>query len=108
VAILRHPRHRRKRDETWPQKNDLWTRGGGAIWLAGAADADLGTIYYVTGNGVPQLGGEDRAGDNLYLCSVVALDMKTGTLKWHYQVIRHDVWEADIAISPLLYDIDIA
>jgi glucose dehydrogenase len=54
----------------------------------------------VTGNGVPQLGGEDRAGDNLYLCSVVALDMKTGTLKWHYQVIRHDVWEADIAISP--------
>jgi quinohemoprotein ethanol dehydrogenase len=96
-----------KGHETWPQNNDVWTRGGAAVWLAGAADADLGTLYYVTGNGVPQLGGEGRAGDNLYLCSVVALDMKTGKLKWHYQVIRHDVWEADIAISPVLYDAEI-
>ncbi len=89
--------------ETWPP-TDTWTRGGAAVWLAGAADAALGTVYYVTGNGVPQLGGEGRPGDNLFLCSVVALDMKTGKLKWHYQVIRHDVWEADIAISPVLYD----
>jgi glucose dehydrogenase/plastocyanin len=43
----------------------------------------------------------------LYLCSVVALDMKTGALKWHYQVIRHDIWEADIAIAPVLYDAQI-
>jgi quinohemoprotein ethanol dehydrogenase len=90
--------------ETWPQGSDIFTRGGGAVWLAGAADAALGTVYYVTGNGVPQLGGEGRPGDNLYLCSVVALDMKTGKLRWHYQVIRHDVWEADIAVSPVLYD----
>jgi PQQ-dependent dehydrogenase (methanol/ethanol family) len=93
-----------KGHETWPQNSDTWTRGGAAVWLAGAADADLGTVYYVTGNGVPQLGGEGRPGDNLFLCSVVALDMKTGKLKWHYQVIRHDVWEADIAISPVLFD----
>jgi alcohol dehydrogenase (cytochrome c) len=93
-----------KGHETWPQNSDIYTRGGGAIWLAGAADADLNTIYYVTGNGVPQLGGEGRPGDNLFLCSVVALDMKTGKLKWHYQVIHHDVWEADIAISPVLFE----
>jgi PQQ-dependent dehydrogenase (methanol/ethanol family) len=93
--------------ETWPQNNAAWKRGGGAIWLAGTADPELGTIYYVTGNGVPQLGGEGRAGDNLYLCSVVALDMRTGKLKWHYQVIHHDIWEGDIAISPVLYDTEV-
>jgi len=90
--------------ETWPKGNPIWQRGGGAVWLAGAADPDLGVVYYVTGNGVPQLSGEGRPGNNLYLCSVVAIDMKTGKLRWHYQVIRHDIWEADIAISPVLYN----
>ena len=90
--------------ETWPRNNDAWKHGGGAIWLVGAADPDLGLVYYGTGNGVPQYGGEVRAGDNLYLCSVVALDMKTGKLKWHYQVIHHDIWEADIAVAPVLFN----
>ena len=89
--------------ETWP-KTAQWKFGGGALWLAGVADEEAGLVYYVTGNGVPQLSGEHREGDNLYLCSVVALDMKTGKLKWHYQTIRHDIWEADMSISPVLYD----
>ena len=93
-----------KGHDTWPSASEGWRRGGGAVWLVGAADPELGTVYYATGNGVPQLGGEGRPGDNLYLCSIVALDIKTGTLKWHYQVIRHDIWEADIAIAPVLYD----
>lgn len=92
--------------DTWPA-TDTWKRGGGAVWLVGTDDPSTGSIYYVTGNGVPQLGGENRAGDNLYLCSVVALDAKTGALKWHYQVIHHDVWEADIASSPVLFDAQI-
>jgi quinohemoprotein ethanol dehydrogenase len=90
--------------ETWPRDSDSWRTGGGAIWLMGAADPDLGLIYFVTGNGVPQHGGEVRAGDNLYLCSVIALEMKTGKLRWHYQAIRHDIWEADLSIPPVLYD----
>lgn len=90
--------------DTWPKNSPIWQRGGGAVWLVGAADPDLGVVYYVTGNGVPQLAGEGRPGSNLYLCAIVALDMKTGKLRWHYQVIRHDIWEADIAISPVLYD----
>src|SRR5437867_6855025 len=94
--------------ETWPKNNDSWKAGGGAVWLVGAADPELGLVYFGTGNGVPQYGGDDRAGDNLYLCSVVALDMKTGKLRWHYQTVRHDVWEADIAISPVLYDATVA
>ncbi len=89
--------------ETWP-KNDAWKRGGGAVWLVGAFDPELGLVFYVTGNGVPQYGGENRQGDDLYLCSVVALDSKTGKLRWHYQVIRHDIWEADIAEAPVLFD----
>jgi len=89
--------------ETWP-KNDAWKRGGGAVWLVGAYDPSMSTVFYVTGNGVPQYGGENRPGDNLYLCSVVALDSKTGKLRWHYQVIRHDIWEADIAEAPVLFD----
>lgn len=90
--------------ETWPGDNDSWKVGGGAVWLVGAADPDLGLVYFGTGNGVPQYAGDLRAGDNLYLCSVVALEMKTGRLRWHYQTIRHDVWEADIAESPVLFD----
>ncbi len=89
--------------ETWP-KNNSWKRGGGAVWLVGAKDPNLGLVYYVTGNGVPQYGGENRPGDNLYLCSVVALESKTGKLRWHYQVIHHDIWEADIAEAPVLFD----
>jgi PQQ-dependent dehydrogenase (methanol/ethanol family) len=95
-----------KGHETWPQ-NESWKRGGGAVWLVGTADPELGAVYYVTGNGVPQLGGEGRAGDNLYLCSVVALDAKTGKLRWHYQVIHHDIWEGDISVAPVLYDAQI-
>src|SRR5437867_4141373 len=96
-----------KGHETWPQNSQVWQRGGGAVWLVGTAEPDQNTVYYVTGNGVPQLSGEVRPGDNLYLCSVVALDAKSGKLKWHYQVIRHDIWEADIAISPVLYDTEV-
>ena len=93
--------------ETWPKNTGAWQTGGGALWLVGAADSALGLVYFGTGNAVPQYGGDNRAGDNLYTCSVVALDMKTGKLRWHYQLIRHDIWEADIAISPLLYEVEI-
>ena len=89
--------------ETWP-KNDAWKHGGGAVWLVGAKDPELGLLYYATGNAVPQYGGENRPGDNLYTDSLVALDSKTGKLRWHYQVVRHDIWEADIAEAPVLFD----
>jgi len=95
-----------KGHETWPP-TDTWKRGGGAVWLVGTDDPSTGSIYYVTGNGVPQLGGENRGGDNLYLCSVIALDAKTGALKWHYQVMHHDIWEGDISSSPVLYEMQI-
>ncbi len=90
--------------ETWAKDSDVWKRGGGGVWQNGAADPELGLVYFNTGNAVPQYAGEVRPGDNLYTCSVIALDMKTGKLKWHYQVVHHDLWEADSAVPPVLYE----
>ncbi len=93
--------------ETWPQDSDSWELGGGGVWLVGTVDPDLGLVYFSTGNPVPMFGGEIRAGDNLFTASVLALDVETGERRWHYQVVRHDVWDADIATPLLLYDHDL-
>ena len=90
--------------DTWPQDSDTWMLGGGGVWLNGTVDPDLGLVYFATGNPVPMFGGEIRAGDNLFTASVLALDMATGERRWHYQVVRHDVWDADIATPVLLYE----
>ena len=92
--------------ETWPQDSNTWELGGGGVWLVGTVDPDLGLVYFSTGNPVPMFGGEIRAGDNLFTASVLALDIETGERRWHYQVVRHDVWDADIATPLLLYDHD--
>ena len=90
--------------ETWPQDSNQWELGGGGVWLVGTVDPDLGLVYFSTGNPVPMFGGEIREGDNLFTASVLALDLATGERRWHYQVVRHDVWDADIATPLLLYD----
>ena len=92
---------------TWPKNNDAWLHGGGAVWLGGVYDPELGMDFYVTGNAVPQYGGEDRPGDNLYTDCVIALDPKTGKLLWYDQVVHHDIWEADIAEAPVLFNADV-
>ena len=93
--------------DTWPQDNESWRLGGGGVWLVGTVDPDLGLVYFSTGNAVPMFGGELRAGDNLFTASVLALDMATGERRWHYQVVRHDVWDADIATPLLLYEAEV-
>ena len=89
---------------TWPKNNNAWKHGGGAVWLVGTYDPELGLLFYATGNAVPQYGGENRPGDNLYTDCVVALESKTGKLRWHYQIVHHDIWEADVAEAPVLFD----
>jgi len=93
--------------DTWPADSDIWKQGGAGVWLVGAADAELGLVYYATGNAVPMYGGEARKGDNLFTASILALDMQTGKLRWHYQVVHHDLWDADVAIPPVLYDTEV-
>jgi len=90
--------------ETWPQDSDIWKYGGGAIWTTPSVDAALGLVYLETGNAVPQWGGEVRPGDNLYNNSVVALDLKTGKMRWHFQLVHHDIWEHDVGTPLVLYD----
>lgn len=90
--------------ETWQQDNDVWKTGGGGVWMPPAIDESLGLAYLGIGNPVPQWGGEVRAGDNLYTDAVVALDIKTGKLRWHYQVVHHDIWDHDLGTPLVLYD----
>ncbi|MDB5393361.1 MAG: quinonprotein alcohol dehydrogenase [Rhodospirillales bacterium] len=90
--------------DTWSKDNDEYKKGGGGVWVNGAVDPALGLIYFGVGNPVPQWGGELRVGDNLYTDSVVALDIKTGKRRWHFQVVHHDIWEQDLGTPMVLYD----
>ncbi len=80
---------------------DAWQRGGGGVWQAPAIDRERGLVVFTTGNPSPDLDGSIRPGDNLYTNSIVALDYRTGKLRWFYQQIPHDVWDLDAA-SPVV------
>jgi alcohol dehydrogenase (cytochrome c) len=88
--------------ETW--KGGGIAHPGGTTWLTGTHDAELDTLYWPTGNPTPDLYGDDRIGDNLYSDSIIALDPKTGKLKWHFQFTPHDVWDYDAQETPALVD----
>ena len=96
-----------KGSETWPNV-DVMRGGGGAVWATGAYDPALNLVYYGTGNPNPDYWGDDRAGDNLYTCSLLALDADTGTLKWYYQFTPHDIHDWDSTQVPVLGDLTIA
>jgi glucose dehydrogenase len=81
-----------------------WRYGGGSIWTTPAIDERLGLLYIGTGNPSPQMDDSTRPGDNLYTVSLVALDLATGTLRWHYQQVPHDRWGYDVASPPVLFD----
>jgi alcohol dehydrogenase (cytochrome c) len=78
--------------------------GGAPTWFTGTYDPELETVYWPTGNPSAEHNGDDRQGDNLYSDCVVALDLKTGKLKWHYQFTPHDLWDWDATETPLLID----
>jgi alcohol dehydrogenase (cytochrome c) len=88
-----------KGSETWVGNAIL--HGCGATWVTGSYDATLGLTYWTVGNPCPDYNGADRKGDNLYTNSVVALDAKTGALKWHFQFTPHDTHDWD-STGPLL------
>ncbi len=81
--------------ESW--KGDSWQQGGGATWLTGSYDPELDLLYWGVGNPGPDMDGEVRHGDNLFSCSVVALDPATGRRKWHFQFTPADThdWDAN-------------
>jgi PQQ-dependent dehydrogenase (methanol/ethanol family) len=89
--------------ETWKGDLDLET-GGGSTWLTGTYDPETNTLFWPTGNPYPDTDGSERLGDNLYTNSILALDAKTGTLRWHYQFTPHDLWDWDAQEPPVLID----
>jgi glucose dehydrogenase/plastocyanin len=97
---------------TWgpvlPDGTECNLEGGAAPWMHGAIDPGLGFYYMSFGNArscTSSQNGSLRPGDNLFASTMVAVDMKTGAYKWHYQSIRHDVWDMDNVHPPTLADI---
>jgi alcohol dehydrogenase (cytochrome c) len=89
--------------ETWA--GDSWKTGGGSVWMTGSYDPNLNLTYWGVGNPGPDWNGDQRAGDNLYSDSVVALDPDSGKLKWYYQFSPHDEFDFDSVQVPVLADI---
>lgn len=87
---------------TWAGKSAEF--GGGPTWMTGTYDTESDTIFWPTGNPGPDYDGSIRAGANLYTCSVLALDPKTGRLKWYFQFTPHDTHDWDATETPVLID----
>ena len=93
--------------DTWPADNEVWRHGGATVWQTPAVDPELGLLYFATGNPGPDFNGAVRAGDNLFSVSMVAVDVATGEYRWHFQQVRHDIWDFDAANPVVLFDVQI-
>ncbi|BDZ65366.1 pyrroloquinoline quinone-dependent dehydrogenase [Agromyces mangrovi Wang et al. 2018] len=99
---------------TWgpvlPDGTDCALEGGATPWMHGAVDPELGMYYMTFGNArscTSSQNGSERPGDNLFSSTMVAVDAESGEYRWHYQSIRHDVWDMDNVHPPTLADIEI-
>jgi alcohol dehydrogenase (cytochrome c) len=90
--------------ETWQGKQT--EHRAGATWMTGTYDPDLGLVYWPTGNPGLDFNGDERRGDNLYTDCILALDVKTGKLKWYFQFTPHDIHDWDAQEPPVLVDTD--
>jgi alcohol dehydrogenase (cytochrome c) len=79
---------------------------GGNIWMTGTYDPELNLVFYGTGNPSPVLNGKPRPGDDLYTCSIVALDPDTGKLAWAFQPSPHDTHDWDAIEVPIIADVN--
>ena len=88
--------------ETWPKDPGKVLAGGG-MYSSFALDVEDGNLFVPTGNPGPDFAGDYRPGDNLYTSSVLKLDGRTGKLLAHYQTVKNDVHDWDVAASPTLF-----
>ncbi|HET9941746.1 MAG TPA: PQQ-dependent dehydrogenase, methanol/ethanol family [Terriglobia bacterium] len=91
-------------NETW--SGDSWKTGGAPIWVTGSYDPETNLTFWGTGNPGPDWDGRARLGDNLYSCSVIAVDADTGKIKWHYQFSPHNEFDWDATQIPVLTDLE--
>ena len=93
-------------NETWEQES--WKTAGGAnVWAPMSADEDLGYVYLPFSTPANDYYGGHRHGDNLFAESLVCLDAATGRRVWHYQVVRHGLWDYDLPAAPNLADVTV-
>ena len=97
------PRAGEPGSETWPDEYSA-AHGGGMPWVPGSYDPELNLYYFGTGNANPVLAGQSRAGDNLWTCSIVAINPDTGKMAWYFQATPHDTHDWDAAQVPILID----
>ncbi len=91
--------------DTWPP--DAWKLLGGAnAWAGLTLDAERGIVFAPTGSAAYDFYGANRAGDNLFANTLLALDANTGKRKWHFQFVRHDTWDRDLPSPPALVTVE--
>ena len=91
--------------ETWPK--DAWNRIGGANpWTGMALDAEREIVYVPTGSAAFDFWGGNRHGDNLFANSLIALNANTGERIWHFQAVKHDLWDRDFPAAPNLLTVN--
>lgn len=91
--------------DTWPA--DAWQRIGGANnWAGMSLDEARGIVYVPTGSAAYDFWGGDRAGQNLFANSLLALDAATGERLWHFQTVHHDIWDRDLPAPPNLMTLE--
>jgi len=95
--------------DTWERGSRVDSDGVGKVdpWATYSADPDLGLVYIPTGMPLLDEYGGHRPGNNLFGNSLVALDVRTGQRKWHFQMVHHDIWDYDTPMSPNLVDITV-
>src|SRR6266536_1339212 len=90
--------------ETWPK--DAWTYSGGANnWTGMSLDSKSGILYIPTGSAAFDFYGGDRIGDNLFADCLLALNAETGQRIWHFQAVKHDLWDRDFPAAPTLVNV---
>jgi alcohol dehydrogenase (cytochrome c) len=88
--------------ETW--EGDSWKYGGATTWNTGSYDPETNTLFWGTGNPAPDWNGDARKGDNLYSCSLLAIDADSGKMKWYFQFSPHETHDWDASEPPILFD----
>ena len=93
-------------NDTW--ENGSWaTNGNTGVWTQITVDPQLGLVYLPVESPTSDYYGGERPGNNLFGESLVAVDLKTGQRKWHYQIVHHPIWDYDLSSAPLLMDINV-
>ena len=92
--------------DTWLE-NGADINGNTGVWAQMSADAELGLVYVPVEMPTGDYYGGHRPGDTLFADSLLALDVKTGKRKWHFQTVHHDVWDWDLPCAPMLFDMTV-